>query len=52
MLIRTKTLIIGLVQEACYLLHNVVDRSMDEDHALDELGEVLGHIKDIEAEGE
>ncbi|GAH37363.1 unnamed protein product [marine sediment metagenome] len=49
--IPTKQTIIDLLQQACYLLQFTVDRSPDEDHALDELGEVLGHIKDIDAEG-
>lgn len=51
MKIPTKTAIIDHLQEACYLLNGVVDRSQDENHALDELGDVLKHIKDIKAEG-
>lgn len=48
----TKMHIVTLLQDACYILTDVVDKSQDELHALDELGEVLGHIKDVEAEGE
>ncbi|GAH76746.1 unnamed protein product, partial [marine sediment metagenome] len=52
MKILTKQAIVAHLQEACYLFQDVADRSPDEDHALDEIGEILGHIKDIDAEGE
>lgn len=48
--ITSKIAIITHLQEACYILHGILDRSPEEIHALALIGQALGHIKDIEAE--
>jgi len=49
--IPTQITILDQLKQARYLLAGVVDRSPDEVHALDELDELIEHIKDIDAQG-
>lgn len=51
MKIPTQKKILDHLDKARYELQGVVDKSMDELHAVDELRELITHIRDIDAEG-
>jgi len=45
-----KEAIILHLDEAFHILSGVVDKSLDELYLLDEIGDALSHIKDIDAD--
>lgn len=50
--ITTKTAVIAHLQDVCYLLNALEDKSLDELHVLAATEEALRYIKDIKTEGE